>query len=195
MASAAGTAPASGRRPARRHSPVTSRVISDLIGFVDGAVAAATGVITGVFYNASVHALSGGMPRVAGLSLLGAVIFAAMGFRAHAYDLNKLRRFTHEGAALITRWTAAILVLVAAAFLSKISDATSRGWLLLWFSIGIVTLLSARVAWRQVARRVFQRSPALRRRVAIVGSNQAAHLICSQMRPFACWCGRRRHIR
>ena len=43
-------------------------------------------------------------------------------------------------------------------------------------------LLMIRIAWRQIARSAFQRSPALRRRVAVIGSNQAAHRICAQMR-------------
>jgi putative colanic acid biosynthesis UDP-glucose lipid carrier transferase len=158
------------------------RVISDLIGIVDGAVAAVTGLVTGVFYDTFVHGLSGGIARVAGLSLLGAVIFTALGFRANAYDLNKLRRFTHEGAALLARWSIAVLILVAAAFLIKIADATSRGWLLVWYGASCLDLLLMRIGWRQIARRVFQSSPALRRRVAVVGANETAQRVCAQMR-------------
>ena len=179
---AEGAAAVTGRIANRRYSPVTARVISDLIGFFDGVVAAATGIVTGMFYSAFVHMLSGGFPRLASLSLLGAVIFAALGYGSSAYDLNKLRRFTHEGFMLFVRWTIAILLLISFAFLLKVSDATSRGWLLLWYASGTVTLLVVRIAWRQIVRSAFQRSPALRRRVAVIGSNQAAHRICAQMR-------------
>ncbi len=167
---------------ARRHSPVTTRVTSDLIAIVDSAVAAATGLITGSFYNAYVNRLSGGITRIEGLALLAALIFGTLGYRTNAYALAKLRRFTREFAALLLRWSLAALILVGATFLLKISDATSRGWFLLWYATGCVTLLIARIAWRKIARHLFQRSPALRRRVAVVGSNEAAHRVCAQMR-------------
>jgi putative colanic acid biosynthesis UDP-glucose lipid carrier transferase len=149
---------------------------------VDGALLVTTGVATSAFYESYVHALSGGVTRAAGLSFLAAVIFIALGFGAHAYDLNKLRRFSHEGGALLTRWSIAILVLVSAAFLMKIADATSRGWLILWYGVSCVSLLALRIGWRQIARRMVQSTAALRRRVAVVGSNDTARRVCAQMR-------------
>src|SRR5580693_2640049 len=168
-------------RVAAHHSPLTARVVSDLIGVADALVVALSGVATGSVYYHYIEPLSGGLNRVVGLSLLCALVFFALGRREGAYDLNRLRRFTHEGATLLTRWSIAMLALVALGFLLKISGTTSRGWLFAWYGAGVVTLLGARVAWRQLARRLFQQSPALRRRVAIVGSNEIAQRVFTQL--------------
>ena len=164
------------------HSPFTANVIRDLIGIADALVVVLTGVATGLAYSNLVAPLSGGLARLIAFSLFCAIVFLGLGRRDGAYDLNRLRRLTHEGAALLARWSIALLVLVAFSFLLKVSEATSRGWLFAWYGVGALSLLGVRLAWRQLARRLFEKSSAIRRRVAIVGSNEIAQRVCARLR-------------
>jgi Undecaprenyl-phosphate glucose phosphotransferase len=106
------------------------------------------------------------IPLVAALAIL---VFQGLG----AYELNAVRALFRQGLRMLGGWSLVILVTLAAFFFLKIGDNFSRGWLVLWFGIGLVALMLERLAANLIVRSL-TRAGRLDRRTAIVGGGEAA---------------------
>ncbi|WP_193369263.1 undecaprenyl-phosphate glucose phosphotransferase [Pelagibius marinus] len=88
---------------------------------------------------------------------LGAIVLAMLfatlmlhRFEVYRDDFLYTRRIPFAG--LCTAWTVTFCVLLAAAFLVKVSDTYSRVWALSWFAGGGVGLVAGRIVLRQWVR-------------------------------------------
>ena len=153
--------------PQGSYSPV---VIAGILRAVEFGLIVLAGFVAHAFYLDDrpffdiVYVVS--IPLVAALSIL---VFQGLG----AYELNAVRALFRQGLRMLGGWSLVILVTLAAFFFLKIGDNFSRGWLVLWFGIGLIALMLERLAANLIVRSL-TRAGRLDRRTAIVGGGEAA---------------------
>jgi Undecaprenyl-phosphate glucose phosphotransferase len=153
--------------PRGSYSPV---IIAGVLRAIEFSLIIAAGSIAHGFYLderpffAPVYIVS--IPLVAALAVL---VFQGLG----AYEINAVRALFRQGIRILGGWSLVILVTLAAFFFLKIGDNFSRGWLALWFGIGLVALMLERLAANLIVRSL-TRAGRLDRRTAIVGGGEAA---------------------
>jgi len=90
--------------------------------------------------------------RYLGAILLGMVIAMPMLHRFDVYREDFLFSKRLPLGSLFSAWTVTFCILLAVAFLVKLSDTYSRAWALSWFAGGGVGLVAGRLALRQMVR-------------------------------------------
>ena len=93
------------------------------------------------------------------------------------YTVPALRHLTPQGTRLILGWTGMFALLMALAFLTKVGAEFSRVWLIGWYSVGLVMILSARLATSVLVRHWNQDGRLERRAVIVGGGKRGADLI------------------
>ncbi len=167
------------------------------------AIALASGGSTGFGYSAAVVSGLAQLCEALLLGALGAVIFAvylpdgAVPLYAscivavmalHNVTVNALgmyriaayRPLFEQMGRVLGAWTAIFLLLIAFAFLAKVSDAYSRVWMVGWYASGSVALVAFRLGMRTLVLR-WTRQGRLRRRTAIVGGGADAQALISRI--------------
>lgn len=103
------------------------------------------------------------------LMAIGAlVVFQAL----HLYHVGALRNFITMAVRICAGWTILFLLGLAGFFFLKVGDQVSRVWLAGFYGVGLVVLLSERLAVSRIVLRL-TRMGRLERRTAIVGGGPA----------------------
>ena len=165
------------QRPAWLSSEIMAWVIGALdFCLVMGAAAAAFPVYSGVMYQTVAeperHILT---------SLLAATLFAGMFERLGGYRVKQLSRLHWQLTHISMTWGFTVAVLLLAAFLSKTTEAYSRGWMLTWIITAPVLLLIGR-SGLQAAMATRAGGAYLARNVAIVGAGNEGQRLIARLR-------------
>lgn len=105
---------------------------------------------------------------VAGVSLLAVLVFQA----ADVYQIHVFRRPFGHLPRLFSAWSIVFLIAATLSFFAKLDVTLSRVWLVTFYALGFVVLLSSRVGVSMLVRR-WMRQGRLTRRTAIVGGGEA----------------------
>jgi Undecaprenyl-phosphate glucose phosphotransferase len=106
-------------------------------------------------------------------ALLSVNIFPLFGF----YDERHWRNWFAQIARPLFAWMLVLALLIVAAFIARSSTEFSRAWVILWFGLGYVGLLSVRLGLRLLLTR-WAELGRLTRTTVVVGANPlAARLI------------------
>lgn len=98
--------------------------------------------------------------------------FTANSFQfAGLYRSNMLGRIAEPVARITIAWAVVVLMLLAVAFFSKTSADYSRIWLATWLWLSYGLLVTSRILWAWVVKRV-RRAGYLHRRLIIVGTGE-----------------------
>ena len=155
-------------RVLRRLSPV---VVTGVVRLSEFAMIALCGLAVHLVYVAATYPFDWGYA----FAILSISIAATLSFQAAGgYTMGALRALLATGLKLALAWTAVFLLAVAVVFLLKAADQFSRVWLVLWYAVGFVALLTERLV---VASWVSAMTGAGRfdRRLAIVGGGEPAN--------------------
>ena len=119
---------------------------------------------------------------VSGTLYLAAVtsgtVLATLGMRlVDIHSVQSFRAFAPSIARLIAAWIATFAIRAAAAFVLKLGDAYSRGWVLIWFACGLVGLVAVRVALVPIVRHISAHHGLDRRAVIVGGGERGANLL------------------
>lgn len=167
------------------------------------AVALASRPATGLGYSAAVFSGLAQLAEALVLAVLGAAIFAvylpggSMPLYASCivavvalhnvtvnaigmYKIAAYRPLFEQMGRVLGAWTAIFLLLIAFAFLAKVSDAYSRVWMVGWYASGAAALIAFRLGMRGLVLR-WTRQGRLRRRTAIVGGGADAQALISRI--------------
>ncbi len=109
---------------------------------------------------------------IAALSVGVLAVFQAL----HLYHVGALRNFIAMAVRLASGWTLLFLVTLAAFFFLKIGDQVSRGWLLGFYGVGAIALLTERLIIMLGVRHL-TRTGRLERRTAIVGGGEGGEAL------------------
>jgi Undecaprenyl-phosphate glucose phosphotransferase len=147
-------------------SPV---LIEGLVRLADVLVIVGVGGLVFAFYIAGKVDYALPYQVTVPLMAVGALgVFQAL----HLYHVGALRNFIGMVVRVSAGWTVMFLLALAAFFFLKISDQVSRVWLASFYAVGLVLLLTERLAVSQIVLRL-TRMGRLERRTAIVGGGPA----------------------
>jgi exopolysaccharide biosynthesis polyprenyl glycosylphosphotransferase len=106
------------------------------------------------------------------------LIFAAYGLYTPHYLFGR----TQEYARIVNACAVGIMAVIVLSFMHRGAEQPiSRGWLLIYFSLSVFTIISCRFAFRRLIYRLRQRGLFLKRSL-IVGANQEGQAMVEQFR-------------
>jgi exopolysaccharide biosynthesis polyprenyl glycosylphosphotransferase len=106
------------------------------------------------------------------------LIFAAYGL----YTLRYLFGGTREYARVVNACAVGVMAMIVLSFMYRgVEQPISRGWLLIYFSLSVFTIISYRFVFRRLIYRLRQRGLFLKRSL-IVGANQEGQAMTEQFR-------------
>ncbi|SMF20994.1 Undecaprenyl-phosphate glucose phosphotransferase [Tistlia consotensis] len=159
------------RRPRVVRSALSRKVLADVVRLFDAAAILGTAALAFWAYPVLRLGLADQWDRFAAATLVGLFVTLAVFGRLGLYDFRRLHRRWSQVPRVLVGWSVSLLVLVLLAFLAKVSQDYSRGWLLLWYGGGLVAMGAARVAIAGHVRGLLDRGN-LRERVAILGAGE-----------------------
>jgi polysaccharide biosynthesis protein PslA len=112
---------------------------TDLVAVVLASVAA------GVGYHAAAYGTTGHLWDFVRLGAVSAYLFVVLNVRSEEYRFERYRSLARHPPRVARRWAVACALTLAFAFLTRSSDVTSRGWLLLFFAGGFVAICLGRI--------------------------------------------------
>ncbi len=160
LSAAAIAASSTATRPA--YSPI---VVAGFVRAIESALIALVGAV--IYFGYIVLSAGFLWPyiwAIAGITAGSVIVFQAV----DVYQINAFRRPINQLARLVSGWTLVFLLATAASFFLKLDQTFSRIWLISFWAIGLVTLLSFRMFLYGLVRR-WMRDGRLTRRTAIVG--------------------------
>ncbi len=151
-------------------SPIFSspEMVGDAVMVLDIGIIIATCLIAHIGYEVSYLKAPADLLRLGAVGFFAAGIFAAIYRGMSGYVFDRLVDLGSQLGRLALSWTAAILGLIAIAFVLKISASYSRGWLITWFALAPFVLLVGRTIMARTIAQMIQ-SERISRHVAIVG--------------------------
>lgn len=165
--------------PGRPRRALARSIYGDLVQIVDFlSVIVAASVIAGVYVGGLIDvdsATSTDIQRYVAAGILGATVVTTLLRRDGYYEFNRLISSRHAPRAIVSRWTATIVGLIAFSFAIKNSEDFSRVWLLAWYLSAASAMVTTRYMCAYLLRREAGENGALARRIAVIGGSQAAH--------------------
>ncbi|MFN0263341.1 undecaprenyl-phosphate glucose phosphotransferase [Tepidamorphus sp. 3E244] len=93
------------------------------------------------------------------------------------YSIPAFRAFMSSTARIVIVWISTFALLTAIAFVFKIGDDYSRGWVMLWFGMGLGALIGIRALLVPVVRHISDQHGLDRRAIIVGGGERGAQLI------------------
>jgi Undecaprenyl-phosphate glucose phosphotransferase len=163
-----------------RPRTVSPEVISGASKLVDFCLVLAAGAASFAFYLVAVVNDPDGLNRYALSTLLAATLFVIGFQRAGGYRFKMLSNLRWQSTRIALIWGGAVSALLLLAFLTKISDTYSRGWVLSWTAMSLGLLLLHRSALFLAIGR-WMRQGRLVRRVVIVGAGEPGEQLLGKL--------------
>jgi Undecaprenyl-phosphate glucose phosphotransferase len=160
-------------------SPISRKVISGSVRFMDVVIAVASGTAGYYFYVVHQHDATS-EPYVTALAIHTLLLINIFQF-ADLYRVEGMRQFYQQIARVFVAWTFVFAIMIVLAFLAKVSDQYSRVWLIIWYTFGLFGLLFFRVLLR-LAFRKWRSEGRLLQRVVIVGGGEHGRYLLNALR-------------
>jgi putative colanic acid biosynthesis UDP-glucose lipid carrier transferase len=103
-----------------------------------------------------------------GAGLIVGVVFVGIGYLQGTYDNHRLLNMTWQLRKAAINWMVSLIVLAIAAFLLKSTAHLSRGTIILFALIGVISLWGHRAAWRIGFASPFAKGHFIDRRVVLL---------------------------
>lgn len=156
---------------------LTPRMMSDAVMVLDVVLIVLCAVLAHLIYNVAINNERIDFWRIAGVGVMSALSTLVCLVRAKSYEFENLLDFPGQIGRIVSAWLVSILTLVALAFMLKVSENFSRGWLGLSFAVTPLALLAQRSLIANTLARWTERGH-LRRNVAIVGAGPLSERLC-----------------
>lgn len=130
----------------------------------------ATAVLTGVVYHTAMYGYSGSVEQYADIGGLAGFIYALTFLIRDEYSVESLLEGHRVNTRLFLVWNLAFVTLAAIGFLTKSTAVFSRGWLLLFYCVGLVTVIALNAAVQRSLAALIERGIVRRRKLMIVGT-------------------------
>ena len=159
------------------YSPV---VLAGAVRMVDFLMLSLIGIAMYVGYVVPLNGFGWEYPSaIAAMAAASVVSFQASGL----YDIQVFRGQVRQTVRMISTWAFVFLLFIGVSFFAKLGGSVSRVWLAAFFVIGLIGLISQRLALRALVRR-WARHGRLDRRTIIIGADingeQLIHAINAQ---------------
>lgn len=97
----------------------------------------------------------------------------------HGFDIKALRHPLHYIGNLFLTWISLFAAMAVITFLLKVSDQFSRGWFTIWFTTGLLLLLTCRFTIYKKIKQWIRSGRMERRAILVGGGDNAEALILS----------------
>ncbi len=159
-------------------SLISPAVVQGLTRLTDLVLAAAIGVLVAALYIDEPQHAFGPAYLAAALFTSGAavLVFDLIGvYRELSFD-----RILKQLPRIVVGWSMAFALLESAVFFLKAGPEMSRGWLALWFAIGLVALVMVRLVLASLVRS-WAAEGRLNRRAVIFGTGEVTNDVIRQL--------------
>lgn len=161
-----------------------SRSSFTLLAIVFEAVAiTAVAVVSGLLWDWMVYGHPANLTNLVPVGIIVSLVyigtFISRGFYAIERHIVDRRGFD----AVFSAWNMAFLILVTLVFLTKSGDAISRGWIVLFYFSGFVSVLATDAAIVEALKRAVMSGFVRRRRVMLVGDDEQLRVFKRNLRP------------
>jgi Undecaprenyl-phosphate glucose phosphotransferase len=156
---------------------VSTVVMRGFVQMLEAALMAGLGLLIAKLYvdAADINRTPQYGIALAATGLITVAIFQVLGL----YRLDALTSPLKQAPRLVVGWTMALAVLIAGVFLFKIGPDFSRGWLLIWFTVGLLVLSAGRFILMLLTRRWIKQGRMNRRAVIYGGGPECEKLLAS----------------
>jgi Undecaprenyl-phosphate glucose phosphotransferase len=126
-----------------RHTRLMRTSFSFLAAATDAAVILLVSVCSGILYHRFALGITGNIGDFVQIGVLAAFIYIIPAVYMSQYAATNYFELRHHPAQIGRLWTLAFACLITIGFLAKSSVAYSRGWMILFFLIGLPALMFA----------------------------------------------------
>jgi Undecaprenyl-phosphate glucose phosphotransferase len=156
----------------RRRRLLTAETLSAAIFFADLAVIIAISVVSGIGYHALFRNEIGDILSFLQIGALAASIFIISNLFRGEYKLANFLAFQLHFRRSFQLWNVTFVCLLAVGFLTKVSVIFSRGWMVLFYASGIVTVLALRYVLVHAIRLASHNGLISTKRIFLVGTGR-----------------------
>jgi Undecaprenyl-phosphate glucose phosphotransferase len=146
--------------------PITYRAIASTALGVDLALILASATCAEAIYHRIPEVFAREYPRTVAAAFFVAILFVGSMRVQKLYGPTRLMVWDDQARSVLAAWCGAFLILASGVFSWGVSRDLSRGDVLLFWAIGLATLLGHRVVWRIALPRALE-SGALRGRTIV----------------------------
>jgi Undecaprenyl-phosphate glucose phosphotransferase len=172
------------RWPRMRRTQLARGAAVVLAGLADFATIVAVAILSGVGYHHFAHEGSGAVPDFAMVGVLAGWLFLLpRAYRGDYAASNYLDSRVHAGS-ILHLWNFAFVCLITLAFLTKVSGAYSRGWIVLFYAGGAVALIAVNAGLVRLARWGNRTGLLATRRVLLVGIEEEVRDFVRRYKPW-----------
>ncbi len=132
---------------------------------------AAVSMLAGYIYHAIVHASPGPLLTNALVGLLAGIAYVAPFLARNTYSIDGFLTGSRQPGRIFVAWNTAILSLALLAFLTKTTADFSRGWLILFYVLGLITVISVEALIALSVRAGLRAGHLVPRRIMLIGSD------------------------
>jgi Undecaprenyl-phosphate glucose phosphotransferase len=168
-------------RGAAPNSHISPTVLSGIVRAGDFLIVALSAVVAAELYLRLVLSEATFPVNALFVGIAGGLIFVTIFKRRSGYSLTKLSSFGSQTRRATIALGGTSAILLATAFLLKVTATFSRGWAIVWAALAAVLFVLSRVALRAVVRQWSKRGY-LTRNLAIVGAGKGAEAVIEKLR-------------
>ena len=129
-------------------------------------------LVTGVGYHTAFYGFIGSLDQYISIGTLTGLIYAFTFLVRDEYSVESLLEGHRANGRLFLVWNLAFVSLAAMGFLTKSTAIFSRGWLLLFYCVGLVTVIAVNAALQRSLAGLIERGVVRRRKLMIVGNEE-----------------------
>ncbi len=129
----------------------------------------AASVLAGMGYHLAIYRDVGSVEIYAGVGLLTGTLYLLPFLFREEYRVQDFLDGRRSPARVFMCWNYAFICLAAIGFLTKTTDIFSRGWLVLFYALGLVTVFAFEAIVCHALNRALRMGRLARRRVLLVG--------------------------
>jgi len=168
-----------GQRPATIQRPfagIGRKWIIDRFGVAlallafDFVVIAVLGLATGLGYHHLAYDGGGDIIQFAGIGVLTALLYTLPIAYNHEYRFEDFLEGRRGPSHAFIRWNYVFLCLSAIGFLTKTTSIFSRGWLVVFYAVGLVTVMALDAAVTRILAIAIETGRIASRRLMLVGA-------------------------
>lgn len=130
-------------------------------------------VSTGIGYHLSVYEMTGDVGKYAGIGLLAGLAYGLTFLVQNEYGVEALLEGRRSNGRLLLVWNLAFAALALIGFLTKTTAIFSRAWLIIFYSVGLVTLIALNAFLHRSIATLIERGVILPRRLMLVGTSES----------------------
>lgn len=157
--------------------------IGALAMLLDAVIVIAISIGTGVAYHIHFYGMAGSIEGFAAAGSLTAMFYVVPRYMKGHYDADATLATARGYRQSFYFWNFAFFCLLTVAFMAKLSDAYSRGAILMFYAAGFAGLTITRAILSAILRRGFSRGWLATRRIWLVGTRERIEAFIEQYAP------------